>query len=267
MKRAAFKEWVGALLRRLVTVVVPIFNEAEGLAGLAKRLTELAVVLQPRHDLEIVLVDDGSVDRSLALARQLFATNPQVIYASHYKNLGLGAAIRTGWREANGEIICTIDADCTYEPAKVVQLLEALEAGADIATGSPYHPEGSVANASGWRLFLSRCASQLYRLVSGEKLYTFTSLMRAYKRPVIENVQFTENGFVSVAEILLRSIWAGYRVVEVPMELHSRVSGTSKMKIARTIAAHLELMARSSIWRKQFVMSSIGRPRYPEGSA
>jgi len=256
---------LSVMLPRLVSVVVPIFNEAQGLAGLAERLTELSILLEPKYQLEIVLVDDGSVDGSLNLAKALFAANPRVVYASHHRNLGLGAAIRTGWREASGEIVCSIDADCTYEPTKLVELLEVLETGADVATGSPYHPDGKVVNAVGWRLFLSRGASQLYRLVSREKLYTFTSLMRAYRRSVIETVQFTENGFVSVAEILLRSIWAGYRVVEVPMVLHTRVSGTSKMKIVRTIGAHLALMARSLIWRKEVMIASVARP--PGGPA
>jgi dolichol-phosphate mannosyltransferase len=185
-----------------------------------------------------------------------------VVIVAHETNLGLGAAIRTGWQRATGKIICTMDADCTYDPMEILKLLDALEDGAEVATGSPYHPQGQVVNAVGWRLFLSRGASQLYRWVSGEKLHTFTSLMRAYRRPVIEAVQFGENGFVSVAEILLRAIRSGYRVVEVPMALHARVSGSSKMKIARTITTHLGLMARASFWRKPAGRSIVVRPHY-----
>ena len=243
----------------LISLVVPICNEADSLPRLAERLEELRAGARPKYELEIVLVDDGSQDDSRVLAEALFAHIPRVSITAHKGNLGLGAAIRTGWRKATGEIICTLDADCTYNPAEILHLLEALEGGADIATGSPYHPQGEVVNAIGWRLLLSRGASQLYRWVSGEKLYTFTSLMRAYRRPVIEAVKFTESGFVAVAEILLRAIRAGYRVVEVPMTLHTRVSGTSKMKIARTIAAHLGLMARASVWRKPGVRTVVAQ--------
>jgi dolichol-phosphate mannosyltransferase len=250
------------LAPHLVSLVIPFCNEADGLPRLAEKLERLRAAAQPKYDLEIVLVDDGSRDDSRILAEALFANTPRVIIAAHEKNFGLGAAIRTGWREATGDIICTLDADCTYDPAEILNLLGALESGADVATGSPYHPCGQVVNAAGWRLLLSRGASQLYRWVSGEKLYTFTSLMRAYRRPVIEAVKFSESGFVSVAEILLRSIRAGYRVVEVPMALHTRVSGTSKMKIARTITAHLGLMARPSVWRKAGVRSLVARPDY-----
>ncbi len=250
----------------IISVVVPLCNEADGLPRLAERLEGLRTAVLPRYELEIVLVDDGSQDDSRILAEALFADSPRVIIAAHETNLGLGAAIRTGWREATGEIICTLDADCTYDPAEILNLLDALEGGVDIATGSPYHPQGQVVNAVGWRLFLSRGASQLYRWVSREKLYTFTSLMRAYRRPVVEAVQFRENGFVSVAEILLRGIRAGFSVVEVPMALHTRVSGTSKMKIARTIRAHLGLMARACLWRKPDVTSLVVGPDYRTGS-
>lgn len=233
-----------------ISIVVPFCNEADGLPRLAEGLVRLRNAVRPKYELEIVLVDDGSKDESRAFAETLFAHSSRVVIVAHERNLGLGAAIRTGWRRATGKIICTMDADCTYDPMEILKLLDALEDGAEVATGSPYHPQGQVVNAVGWRLFLSRGASLLYRWVSGEKLYTFTSLMRAYRRPVIEAVQFSENGFVSVAEILLRAIRAGYRVVEVPMALHTRVSGTSKMKIARTITKHLGLMARASLWRK-----------------
>ena len=241
-------------------------NEADGLPQLAARLDTLRVAALPKYEIETVLVDDGSKDDTRILAEALFANTPRVVILAHQTNMGLGAAIRTGWSEATGEIICTLDADCTYDPAEILNLLDALEGGVDIATGSPYHPLGHVVNAVAWRLFLSRGASQLYRWVSRKKLYTFTSLMRAYRRPVIESVQFSENGFVSVAEILLRAIRAGFTVVEVPMALHTRVAGTSKMKIARTVRGHLRLMARSYFWRKPGVSSLVVGPDYRTGS-
>jgi dolichol-phosphate mannosyltransferase len=254
--------WSCTLPPSAISLVVPICNEAGGLPRLANRLEQLRATAWPKYELEIVLVDDGSLDNSRNIAQALFASSSRVIITAHEKNLGLGAAIRTGWRQASGEIICTLDADCTYDPAEILKLLEALESGADVATGSPYHPQGQVVNAVGWRLLLSHGASQLYRWVSGERLFTFTSLMRAYRRPVIEEVKFSESGFVSVAEILLRAIRAGYRVVEVPMALHTRVSGSSKMKIARTITAHLGLMARAILWRKPDIKSLVVRPPY-----
>jgi dolichol-phosphate mannosyltransferase len=101
----------------------------------------------------------------------------------------------------------------------------------------------------GWRLFLSRGASWMYRLVCSNKLYTYTSMMRAYRRPVVETVHIESEGFAGVTEILLRASRQGYRVAEVPMVLRSRVTGVSKMKVMRSIKMHLQLMFRALCWR------------------
>jgi dolichol-phosphate mannosyltransferase len=233
-----------------VSVVVPYYNEVDGIAMLAGKLFKLAEELAPRYELECVLVDDGSQDGSEAEARRCFAGLSLVVFASHDGNRGLGAAMRTGFARTTGDVVAAIDSDCTYDPQKIPLLLEALEStAADIATASPYHPEGGVENVIGWRLFLSRGASLLYRCVCTCKLYTYTSMMRAYRRHVIQNVSFESNGFSGITEILLRAACQGYRVVEVPMVLRSRVTGVSKMKVAHSMRMHLQLMARAVVWR------------------
>lgn len=158
--------------------------------------------------------------------------------------------MRTGFTQASGDILTAIDSDCTYDPLEIPKLLDGLERNdADVATASPYHPHGGVENVIGWRLFLSKGASWMYRLVCASKLYTYTSMMRAYRRCVIENVSFESDGFAGVTEILLRASQQGYRIVEVPMVLRSRVTGVSKMKVARSMRMHLHLMARALAWR------------------
>jgi dolichol-phosphate mannosyltransferase len=233
-----------------ISVVVPFYNEAEGIPALRRKLGQLAGVLAPTHELECILVDDGSQDGSEGVARDLFGDMRLVAFAKHPHNRGLGAAMRTGFNKATGEIVCAIDSDCTYDPLQIPLLVYALEtSGADVATASPYHPEGGVENVIGWRLFLSRGASWMYGIVSASKLYTYTSMMRAYRRAVIQMVPFHSDGFAGVTEILLRASQQGYRIVEVPMVLRSRVTGTSKMKVARSIGTHLQLMLQALTWR------------------
>ena len=233
-----------------ISVVVPFYNEEEGIPHLRKKLKQLAQALPASDELECVLVDDGSTDNSAQVARECFEQMSGVIYAVHPQNRGLGAAMRTGFTQATGDVICAIDSDCTYDPLKIPLLLDALAmSGADIAAGSPYHPEGGVENVIGWRLFLSRAASWMYRFVCPSKLFTYTSMMRAYRRKVIEVVPFSSDGFAGVTEILLRASQQGFRITEVPMVLHSRVVGTSKMKVMRSIAMHLQLMFQAFIWR------------------
>jgi dolichol-phosphate mannosyltransferase len=233
-----------------VSIVVPFYNEEEGIPALQEKLSQLTMRLASRYELECVLVDDGSTDQGGSVARRCFAGMPNAVMAKHDYNRGLGAAMRTGFNLASGDIVCSIDSDCTYDPLQIPRLLDTLETrGADIATASPYHPRGGVDNVIGWRLFLSRGASWMYRLVCSSKLYTYTSMMRAYRRSVIENVPFHADGFAGVTEILLRASHQGYRIAEVPMVLHSRVAGVSKMKVMRSMVMHLRLMLQALAWR------------------
>ena len=232
--------------QQLVSVVVPIFNEEDGIGLLREKLLKLKGLLENTYRLEFVFVDDGSNDRTVERLRQQFA-DVEVPFqiVEHGRNRGVGAAFRSGFQVCSGKLICTIDADCTYSPEGLRWLLAALEStGADIAVASPYHPDGGVEGVPWWRLALSRRCSALYRWASPLKLYTYTSIFRAYRSEVVRNVSFASDGFVSAAEILLAAGRQGYRVTEVPMVLRARSIGRSKMKVLRTIISHLRMLRR-----------------------
>jgi dolichol-phosphate mannosyltransferase len=230
---------------QLVSIVVPIFNEEDGIGLLRDKLLKLNGLLADNCQLEFIFVDDGSADRTVERLKEQFASAGvpfQIV--EHGTNRGVGAAFRSGFRVCTGKLICTIDADCTYSPEGLKLLLEALAAtGADIAVASPYHPQGGVEGVPWWRLALSRRCSALYRWASPLKLYTYTSIFRAYRSEVIANVSFSSDGFVSAAEILLAAGRHGYRVTEVPMVLRARSIGRSKMKVLRTILSHLRTLS------------------------
>lgn len=231
---------------QLVSVVVPIFNEEAGIGLLREKLFKLKALLENTCRLEFVFVDDGSSDATVVGLKEQFG-NAGIRFqiVEHGRNRGVGAAFRSGFRVCTGKLICTIDADCTYSPEGLKLLLDALAStGADIAVASPYHPQGGVEGVPWWRLALSRRCSALYRWASPLKLYTYTSIFRAYRSEVIRNVSFTSDGFVSAAEILLAAGRQGYRVTEVPMVLRSRSIGRSKMKVVRTIFSHLRMLSR-----------------------
>lgn len=235
----------------LISVVVPVYNEEAGIDHLAQRL-EAVRSMWPDRPLEFVFVNDGSADRTQAELERVFGAREYCRIAAHDRNKGVGAAFRTGFGQAKGAIVCTIDADCSYGPENLRLLVEALEAEqADISVASPYHPLGKVDGVPAWRLLLSKGCSRFYQVIAPVKLYTYTSVFRAYRRPVIESIVFEENGFVSAAEVLIRAAEKGFKIVEVPMTLHARKIGQSKMKVARTIRQHLALMARNVVSKKQ----------------
>jgi len=237
-------------MAKRISVVAPLYNEKDGMAMLAQTLSQLAARLAPERELECVLVDDGSHDGTTDEAKKQFASWPRVVHVKHERNRGVGAAVRSGFSAASGDVICTIDSDCTFDPLQIPQLLELMELEkADIATASPYHPQGGVENVPPWRLLLSRGASVVYRQVCASKLYSYTALMRAYRRKVVETVAFESNGFSATTEVLLRAAHQGYKVVELPMVLKSRAIGVSKMKVIDTIRMHVGLMSQALWWR------------------
>ena len=230
--------------RELISIVIPVFNEEAGVLPLKVKLLRLAELLSSEFTPEFVFVDDGSSDATVAVLYYHFNTGDiRFRVLEHGTNRGVGAAFRTGFRAARGSFVCTIDADCSYSPEGLRELLHALlQSGKDIAVASPYHPQGSVVGVPAWRLLLSRACSLLYRCMSPLKLYTYTSIFRAYRAEVIRQVKFRGDGFVSAAEILLEAGRLGFTVVEVPMVLRARAVGHSKMKIVRTINSHLKVL-------------------------
>jgi dolichol-phosphate mannosyltransferase len=233
-----------------VSLIVPLFNEEKGIPMLADRLNKLRQQLLPDYQLECVLVDDGSTDHTVKSVAPAFGEIPNVRLVEHGKNRGAGAAMRTGFQNASGDILCTIDADCTFDPLEIPNLLRAMEREkADIAIGSPYHPSGGVENVVPWRLFLSKGASLMHRSISRSRLYSYTSFLRAYRRDVLDKVQFESNGFVAVTELLMKALLLGYTAVEVPTILRRRVTGVSKMNVYRNVIAHLRLGCSVIYWR------------------
>lgn len=227
-----------------VSVVVPCYNEADGIDQLRDKLLPVLDRIGTRHSVELLLIDDGSTDDTFARLGEAFGSRPYASVIRHPKNLNLGGAIRTGARESTGEWIANLDSDCTYDPAILEQLLEHMESGADLVTASPYHPDGRVVGVPGYRLFLSRGAVGLYRMILPTNVYTLTAMVRAYRRDKYDAIASPEYDFTAVAEMMIKAIKQGLRVEEVPAELTVRRFGQSKLRIARVIAGHLRLMGR-----------------------
>ena len=237
--------------RTPVTVVVPCFNEELILPYLDNTLKSVRAALVSRYDVHFVLVDDGSSDGTGAALEQTFGGQPGCRVVRHARNLGVAGAIATGIREAETEIVCSIDCDCTYDPHTLAAMIPLLAPEDDLVTASPYHPSGSVRNVPEWRLTLSRTLSRLYRLVLHHKLATYTSCFRVYRRSTVLQVPVRDTRFLGVAELLGRLDLMGGRIVEFPTALQVRVMGRSKMKIMRTIVGHLGLMTRLA-WMRAF---------------
>jgi len=237
-----------AAKRTLLSIVIPMCNEEESIDLLREKLALLQERISASYAVEYCLVDDGSTDATAILMASAVPSGATSQTARHVTNLGLGAAIRSGFQVASGEIVCTIDADCSYAPENLCTLIEMIASGqCDVAVASPYHPDGAVVGVRAWRLFLSKQCSRLYRSTSPLKLYTYTSIFRAYRRIVAKQVPFKSDHFVSAVEVLLNAQRQGYRVNEAPMVLYVRQRGYSKMRILRTILSHLSILGEIAL--------------------
>jgi polysaccharide deacetylase family protein (PEP-CTERM system associated) len=243
-----------------VSIVVPCYNEEDSIAYLARALDELKSELSDAYQVRFIVVDDGSTDQTARLLRQQFGSWPDVLLLRHPRNQGVSAAILTGLRQSD-EIACSMDCDCSYDPRELKPMLALFKEGVDLVTASPYHPLGHVTNVPAWRIGLSRGASLLYRLVTGRKLYTFTSCLRVYRRSTALDTPLRQPGFLGIAELAGKFALGGRNIVEHPATLELRIFGTSKMKVARTIGGHVKLLTSLAQMRaaKPAVVQSVER--------
>lgn len=199
-------------------VIIPAFREAD---NIGQTLDELASV---RPDLGVVVVDDGSPDDTAAIARSAGAR-----VLRHPFNLGIGGALRTGFRyamEAGYEVAIQLDADGQHDPTQIVLLERALEAGADMAIGSRFAPESQRYRISPVRLGAMAVLRLVVRHVSGRRFTDTSSGFRAFRRPVIEF--FARNypyEYMESVEALVLAVAAGFEVHEVPIVMRSRRGG------------------------------------------
>ena len=244
-----------------LSVVVPCFNEEDNIEKLRAEFFPVIEKLVGSRlpdggeidSVEVVFVDDGSSDGTYDALMRAFSNYKQpsisLKFEKHEVNRGLGAALRTGFGAVTGDIVVTTDSDGTYHFSTIPSLLEHLTRGVAIVTASPYHPKGEVVGVPGYRIFLSRGSSLIYRILLNWRIHTYTALFRAYRREVVDHISFTANDFLGATELMVKAMLKGYQVDEFPAALHQRMFGVSKAKLVRTIKSHLNFQTRLLLHR------------------
>lgn len=230
--------------RARLSLVIPCFNEAETLRYLQKTLRRFAEKSAALFDLDYVLVDDGSSDATWNLLRAYFGDEQGFTLVRHERNQGIAAALITGFRHARGDYVAALDADCTFAPEQLLEMMAMMTEVVDVVVASPAHAQGVMQAVPAWRSLLSRGAAFLHRCVFRSKLTSYTSCFRLYRRRVLQDIAVYDPGFCGVTEILGRLDFAGCAIVEFPAVLETRLLGRSKIKVVRTMAGHLKLAVR-----------------------
>jgi dolichol-phosphate mannosyltransferase len=244
-----------------ISLIIPCYNESDNVGQMTAQLGAIRDTLERRGQFELLLVDDGSTDDTFARLSQAFGDWNNVRIIQHDRNRGLGAALRTGFAHARGDVIVTTDSDGTYPFTNIPAMLSLLEPGVDVVTASPYHPRGGVDGVPAYRIVVSKGASTIYRLLLDPHLHTYTAMYRAYRREVIECIPTTSDGFLMVTELLVGALMAGFRVVEYPATLRVRRYGQSKARVWRITRAHLRFQARVLMQRLGVVTRPAQRVR------
>lgn len=232
---------------RSISIIIPLFNEEESIEQLRDRLVPVMEELRKEARVQLILVDDGSTDATFELLHEYFGHggggHREIL--RHERNSGIAAAMRTGFKAATGQIVCTLDSDCSYGPEELLPMIRLFhESRADIVTASPYHP-AVLDRESSRRLFLSRMCSRLYHHIAPEPLYCYTSFFRVCRKEWARGDMFLDDGFLGVTEYLLVASYCGASIVEYPTPLGMRRFGRSKMRTLQVIRDHLGLMART----------------------
>ena len=245
-----------------VSIVVPLYNERDGITDLLEGLKDLESTLGEYYDFQFVFVDDGSDDGTADLLSEATLPYSQYRVVRHHVNRGIAAAIHTGIFHSDTDIVVSIDADGSYDALQLEEMLPLFTPEVDLLTASPYHPAGRVENVAPWRLWISKQASSLYRCTMQRKLYCYTSCFRIYRRSRFADLATKNTGFVGIAELLWIADARGLAIVEHPAVLRTRVTGKSKMKIFRAALQHFKLLGTIALHRLTYRFVNENDPRH-----
>jgi dolichol-phosphate mannosyltransferase len=211
-----------------VLVVIPTYQERDNIELIVERVRQ---AVPAAH---LLVVDDGSPDGTGKIADELAESDPHVHVLHRTAKNGLGAAYVAGfeWGLVEGfDVLVEMDADGSHAPEQLPRLLSAL-ASADLVLGSRYVPGGAVVNWPRRREVLSRGGNLYVRLALGVKLRDATGGYRAFRREVLERIDYAgvaSQGYCFQVDLARRALGAGFRVREVPITFVERERGESKM--------------------------------------
>ena len=226
----------------MVSVVVPLLNEEGSLEELYR---EIAAALEPRGEpFEVVFVDDGSTDGSLAVLGRIHDATTNVVIVQLRRNFGKAAALQAGFLEARGDVIVTIDADLQDDPAEIPQLLAKLDEGFDLVSGWK-----TRRNDPFLRKLFSRIFNWTTALISGVRLHDVNCGLKAYRAEVLQDMRLYGelHRFIPVL-----AAYQGYRIAEIPVNHRPRQHGRSRYGPERYLRGFFDLLSVTFMGRYRY---------------
>src|SRR3972149_10610279 len=221
----------------ILSVVIPAYNEESGIAEIADRVLRVREDLEKAGiaELELLVVDDGSLHRTAQIAGWIEG----VCLVRHAKNRGYGAALKTGFSQAKGELTGFLDADGTYPPEYFPQLCREALNGGELVIGS--RMAGADSEMPLTRRVGNFFFASLLTLLGHQRVSDCASGMRVFKREVLERIYPLPDGLNLTPVMSTRAVHEGIRMVEVPIPYSERL-GRSKLSVVRDGSGFLQSM-------------------------
>jgi glycosyltransferase involved in cell wall biosynthesis len=227
------------------SIVVPFHNEEDNVTVLYARLKQ--VMEQVGESFEMVLVDDGSRDRTYKLLEEIAAVDSRVLVVKLRRNFGQTSALAAGFDHASGEFILAMDGDLQHDSNDIPAFLEKLDEGYDVVSG---WRKDRIDNFVMRRL-PSRCANWLMAKLSGVDIHDFGTTFKAYRREVIHSIPLYGEMHRFIPAL---ASWYGASICEIPIRNINRESGKSHYGIGRTFRVFFDLLTI------RFLLKYMSRP-------
>jgi glycosyltransferase involved in cell wall biosynthesis len=227
------------------SIVVPFHNEEENVTVLYARLKQ--VMEQVGDSFELVLVDDGSNDRTYKLLEEIAAVDSRVLVVKLRRNFGQTSALAAGFDNASGAFILAMDGDLQHDPNEIPNFLEKLAEGYDVVSG---WRKDRIDNFV-MRRIPSRCANWLMAKLSGVDIHDFGTTFKAYRREVIQNIPLYGEMHRFIPAL---ASWYGASICEIPIKNVNRERGKSHYGIGRTFRVFFDLLTI------RFLLNYMSRP-------
>ncbi len=212
----------------ILSVIIPAYNEENGIAAIIERVLKVEKNLAEAgiDQLELIVVDDASKDKTV----QIVEGCPGVRLVKHAANRGYGAALKTGFAAASGQLLGFLDADGTYPPENFPQLCEHILQGADLVVGS--RRSGGESEMPFVRKLGNFIWSNLVSILGNQRVVDPASGMRVFRKDTLERLYPLPDGLNLTPVMSTRAIHEGIKIVEVPIPYQERV-GRSKLSVVR----------------------------------
>ena len=202
---------------KFISIVIPVFNEQESLNDL---FSEISDVMKAFISWEVIFIDDGSTDESFLILENISKSNSKVKIISFYKNFGKSDALSEGFKNVQGDIIITMDADLQDDPKEIIPMINKIEEGWDLVSGWKKNRQDPLSKRLPSKVF-----NFITRLLTGIKIHDFNCGLKAYRKKVIKSIDIY-GGLHRYIPALAGQL--GFSVTEVVVHHRERKYGTTK---------------------------------------